>query len=353
MTSNLEEVFTKHGAPKEVLAFLGALDPPIDTPAGFANVVLTLEDLQTTILTPVVGTWDSQKKLPAQASTRAAWRECAAKFEAEVAPDSKKETPQEEDAPVPSADKAMALEAWKKRFGRNLPLDETPSDRLLGAVTTSIKKNTHKLFSLKEVKSALESAQRPTSSQQLGSVKFTFQNEEDSKSWSRSPLHLIRSVRVLMNAYVLGSIIAEASGRAEFCSFEAAYVHVDELEFRLRNDGWANPNFSKILDVEFSLRTNWAKALAAAPESSMNQIIPTVNHSFRSAWPPVPAEGKPKRSWDQSNETPCRNYASGHCGKGDRCRFKHDKSAVGDNPKKGKHQKRWTPKEDWSKSKST
>ena len=68
---------------------------------------------------------------------------------------------------------------------------------------------------------------------------------------------------------------------------------------------------------------------------------------------PVPVEGKPKRTWDQSNEVPCRNFANGHCGKGDRCRFKHDKSAVGDNPKKGKHQKRWTPKEDWSKPKTS
>ena len=156
-----------------------------------------------------------------------------------------------------------------------------------------------------------------------------------------------------MNAYVLGSIIAEANGRAESCSFETSHIHVDELEFRLRNDGWANPNFSKILDVEFSLRTNWAKALAAAPEGSLNQIIPAVNHSFRSAWPPVPVEGKPKRTWGQSNDAPCRNFANGFCEKGDRCRFKHDKSTVGDNPKKGKHQKRWTPKEDWSKPKTS
>ena len=102
-------------------------------------------------------------------------------------PDSKKETPQEEDAPAPTADRAMALEAWKKRFGRNLPLDETPSDRLLGAVTTSIKKNTHKLFSLKEVKSALESAQRPTSSQQLGSVNSRFRTKRTASPGPAAP----------------------------------------------------------------------------------------------------------------------------------------------------------------------
>ena len=144
--------------------------------------------------------------------------------------------------------RATMLAEFKRNHSSVFPLDCQACGRLLGSVRV-----------------AADARQNPTSSATLrGSVCIASRGPVSNATLSPSPLHLLREVRVLVDARCITDayLFSKDNIKTRSCNLEAVRSILDELELHPRIDQ------SRGCELEFQMHAARARGLAADPQST-------------------------------------------------------------------------------------
>ena len=97
-------------------------------------------------------------------------------------------------------------------------------------------------------------------------------------TFNLSPENFVHSVRVLLLGYVLVS--ANDPPENQWCTLEGAMAHIDAAEHYSRLDSITGHSLhSRIMQIEMTIRIEWARACQYEPDFSLSDAIQHINET--------------------------------------------------------------------------
>ena len=197
-------------------------------------------------------------------------------------------------APQPSApvrtdgaQRQTMIDAFLKRHGFRLPLEGQPSDETLGWALRSCRAKTVALIPLDRVTTVGDGIEAWSEPRRLKGTPFLYEDfsmrTQKGDFWT-SPECFVHAITVLMNAYVLASLLGPPSG-SPWCTIEAAQTHTSTVERWFRYDsktgGWLR---KRLMEIETTIRREWLNLNQENPKLSLAEVIKLVSDR-RNFWP--------------------------------------------------------------------
>ena len=192
------------------------------------------------------------------------------------------------DLPATQNRRVELLNKFFERYNFQIPLENQPSDPALLLVIKAHQRKSCEFIPLSKITNAVDGRDLKIDNTRVKlNAELTLDLGTTSKKrtsdFQNSPETFVHAVRVLMISYALVSVTDPIEDT--WCSYNAAQQHISTVETFSRASSKANFSmFSRVMDAEMSVRSEWTRVSQAESSLSLSQIIATVAQRY-TLWP--------------------------------------------------------------------